>query len=272
MCFDFEWTNRNLFYGAYARSNSTFERSEFKTQGAPSPEERELLETFRGKVPDEVFGEVYVQPVTDGSGRDREVLRQARRMLMEAGWSPEGRLLLNEQGQRLTLEFLTQEEGIVRFTTPFVDNLRAIGVDASIRMVDASQYQARQRDFDFDIVLMALSFGALPSEESLRQLFHSRAADLPSSRNLPGTRDPVVDELVAMVGRAESQDELTLVMRVLDRVLRARCDWIPTYHAPNHKAAYWDMFGFDEPKPDYGFPVEMLWWYDEEKAKAIGKA
>ncbi|TKT74970.1 extracellular solute-binding protein [Aquamicrobium sp. LC103] len=272
MCFDFEWTNRNLFYGAYERSNSTFEKSDYKTSGAPSPEELELLETFRGRVPEEVFGEVYVQPVTDGSGRDRRVLREARQMLIEAGWKPSGQLLANDAGQRLTLEFLTQEEGIVRLTTPYVDNLRAIGVDATIRTVDASQYQARQRDFDFDVVLMALSFTPLPSQDSLTQIFHSRSADLPSLRNLPGTKDPVVDELVEMVGRVDNTDDLTVIMRALDRVLRARSDWIPTYYMANHKAAYWDMFGFKEPKPDYGFPVESLWWHDEEKARTIGRA
>ncbi len=272
MCFDFEWTNRNLFYDAYARSNSTFERSEFKTEGAPSEQELALLESFRGQVPEEVFGEVYVQPVTDGSGRDRTALREARRLLQEAGWQPAGRLLQNEAGKPLTLEILTQEEGIVRFTTPFMERLRAIGIDASIRMVDAAQYQARQRDFDFDMVLMALSFSALPTRDSLANLFHSRAADLSSSRNLPGTKDPVIDQLIDKVGRASSSEELTIIMRVLDRLLRARCDWIPTYHAQNHRAAFWDMFGFKEPKPDYGFPVEALWWYDEEKAKAIGRA
>ena len=272
ICFDFEWTNRNLFYDAYARSNSTFERSEYKAEGSPSPDELALLEPFRDQLPEEVFGDVFVYPVSDGTGRNRNALRQARQMLTDAGWRPRGNLLANEAGERLTLEFLTQDEGLVRVTTPFMENLRAIGVDASIRMVDAAQYHARQRDFDFDAVLMALSFGALPSADSLRNIFHSRSADLPSARNLSGTKDPVIDALVEMTGRAESQEELTVILRALDRVLRARADWIPSYHSANHKAAYWDMFGFREPKPDYGFPVEMLWWYDAEKAKAIGKA
>ncbi|MCO5146960.1 MAG: extracellular solute-binding protein [Aquamicrobium sp.] len=269
--FDFEWTNRNLFYAAYDRSNSVFEKSAFKAQGLPSPEELALLEPFRGRVPDEVFGEVFTFPVSDGAGRNRAALQEARRLLGEAGWTPRGRQLVNEKGERLTVEFLTQEEGLVRVTTPFVENLQAIGVDASIRMVDATQYQARQRDFDFDVVLMALSFDALPGRDSLTNLFHSRAADLPSSRNYPGTKDEAVDALVEAAGRADSVEELTVALRALDRVLRARGDWIPSYHAANHKAAYWDMFGFREPKPDYGFPVEALWWYDEDRARAIGR-
>jgi microcin C transport system substrate-binding protein len=272
LCFDFEWTNRTLFYGAYDRSNSVFEKSEFKAQGAPSPEELALLERFRGKVPDEVFGEVFTFPASEGGSRNRTALQQARRLLADAGWTPRGRQLVNEKGERLAVEFLVQEEGLARVVTPFVENLQAIGVDASIRMVDATQYQARQRDFDFDVVLMALSFEALPGRDSLINLFHSRAADMPSSRNYPGTKDEAVDALVEIAGAADSVEELTIALRALDRVLRARCDWIPSYHAANHKAAYWDMFGFKEPKPDYGFPVESLWWRDEDKARAIGRA
>ena len=272
LCFDFEWTNRNLFYGAYDRSNSVFEKSAFKAQGAPSPEELALLEPLRGRVPDEVFGEVFTFPVSDGAGRNRAALQEARRLLGEAGWTPRGRQLANEKGEKLTVEFLTQEEGLVRVTTPLVENLQAIGVDASIRMVDATQYQARQRDFDFDVVLMALSFDALPGRDSLTNLFHSRAADMPSSRNYPGTKDEAVDALVEAAGRADSVEELTTALNALDRVLRARAEWIPSYHAANHKAAYWDMFGFKEPKPDYGFPVESLWWHDEDRARAIGRA
>ena len=272
LCFDFEWTNRNLFYGAYARSNSVFERSAFKAEGAPSPQELALLEPLRGRVPDEVFGEVFSFPVSDGAGRNRAALQEARRLLGEAGWKPQGRQLVNDRGEKLAVEFLAQEEGLVRVTTPFVENLQAIGVDASIRMVDATQYQARQRDFDFDVVLMALSFDALPGRDSLTNLFHSRSADLPSSRNYPGTKDEGVDALVEIAGHADSVEELTVALQALDRVLRARGEWIPSYHAANHKAAYWDMFGFREPKPDYGFPVESLWWRDEDKAKAIGRA
>jgi len=272
LCFDFEWTNRNLFYDAYARSNSVFEKSAFKAEGAPSPAELALLEPLREALPPEAFGEVYSFPVSTGAGRNRAALQAARGLLAEAGWTPRGRSLVNAAGERLTVEFMVQEEGLARVTTPFVENLQAIGVDASIRMVDATQYQARQRDFDFDAVMMALSFEALPGRDSLVNLFHSRTADLPSSRNYPGTKDEAVDALVETAGRADSVEELTVALNALDRVLRARCDWIPSYHAANHKAAYWDMFGFREPKPDYGFPVESLWWYDEDRARAIGRA
>ncbi|MCV0395029.1 MAG: extracellular solute-binding protein [Rhizobiaceae bacterium] len=272
LCFDFEWTNRNLFYGAYERSRSCFERSEFVAEGEPSAEELALLEPFRGRIPDEAFGEAVVPPVSDGSGRDRRLLREAVRLFGEAGWTRQNGVLTNKAGQKLVLEILVRDEVFVRVDSPFVDNLRAVGVNASIRMVDAAQYQARQAEFDFDMLSMALSIGATPTVDTLENMFHSRAAEQHGSRNLSGIADPAVDELVAAAGWAESREELTTALRALDRVLRARHDWIPNWHAANHRAAFWDMFGFVEPKPDYGFPVETMWWFDEDKARAIGKA
>lgn len=272
MCFDFEWTNRNLFYDAYARSNSVFEKSEFRAEGTPSEAELALLEEFRSDIPEEAFGEAVVAPTSDGSGRDRRLLREARRLLMEAGWQADGRVLRNAAGQPLTVEYLIQDEVFIRSGSPFVENMRQIGIDASIRQVDSAQYQARQIDFDFDLVGMAASFGATPTRDSLANFFHSRSADLPGTRNYSGTKSPALDALIERAGKAETRDDLVVTLKVMDRILRARHDWIPNWHAPNHRAAYWDMFGFKDPKPDYGFPVEALWWYDEEKAKSIGRA
>lgn len=271
LCFDFEWTNRNLFYDAYQRSHSTFERSDYKAEGMPSEAELALLERFRGQIPDEAFGEAVLQPVSDGSGRDRSLLRQASRLLAEAGWRPKGALLEKENGERLTLEILVQDEVFIRSNSPFVENMRAVGIDASIRLVDSAQFQARQGDFDFDMVSSAASFTGTPTRDQLANAFHSRSASLGGSRNYPGTRDTAIDALIDEAGNAADRESFTIAMRVLDRVLRARRDWIPNWHAANHRAAFWDMFGFKEPKPDYGFPVEALWWLDEEKARAIGK-
>jgi microcin C transport system substrate-binding protein len=271
LCFDYEWTNRNLFYDAYTRSQSSFERSEFKAEGVPSAAELELLEPLRGKVPDAAFGEAVTQPVSNGSGRDRSLLSAAARLLGEAGWERKGGSVVNARGERLMLEMLVNDEVFVRVNQPFVENLRAVGIDASIRLVDPAQFQARTNDFDFDMVGMALSLSATPTRDALENLFHSRAATIPGSRNLPGTADPAVDALIAAAGRADSRDALIVALKALDRVLRARRDWIPNWYAANHRAAFWDMFGFKEPKPDYGFPVEALWWFDRDKATAIGK-
>jgi microcin C transport system substrate-binding protein len=272
LCFDFEWTNRNLFYGAYQRSHSTFERSDYRAEGMPSPAELALLEPLRGKIPEEAFGEAVMQPASDASGRDRKLLGTASKLLAEAGWKRNGKLVENEKGEPLTLEILMEDETFERVYAPFADNMRAIGIDASLRMVDSAQYTLRQNQFDFDMISVAFSFSATPTGDEVELFFHSRGAQSPSSRNLPGTSDTSVNALVEAVGRAKDRESLTVAMRALDRVLRARLDWIPNWYSANHRAAFWDMFGFKEPKPDYGFPVEAMWWFDEDKAKAIGKS
>ncbi len=271
LCFDFEWTKRTLFSGSYDRSQSNFEKSDFRAEGLPSPAELVLLEPFRAELPPEAFGEPVMQPVSDGSGRDRKLLGQASKLLAEAGWKRSGGFVINEKGERLVAEVLANDDSLVRITSPWVESMKAIGIDASVRLVDSSQYEERQRNFDFDINMIAVSVGATPSADALETLYHSRAADRPGTRNYPGTKSPAVDALVAAAGHAQSREELVTALRALDRVLRARLDWIPTYYLANHRAAYWDMFGFVEPKPDYGFPVETLWWFDHDKAARIGK-
>jgi len=272
LCFDFEWTRRNLFYDAYERSQSCFERSDYRAEGLPSAEELALLEPLRGQLPPEAFGEAVTQPVSNGSGRDRKLLGAATKLLAEAGWKRAGGSLVNAKGERLAVEFLDEDDSILRVIGPWVENMRAIGIDASMRIIDAAQMQARQADFDFDMVMMALSWEATPSEDGLATAFHSRSARLTGARNLPGTADPAIDALLSAVGAAKDRKSFTVAMRALDRALRARQDWIPCWYSANHRAAFWDMFGFREPKPDYGFPVEALWWHDKDKAAAIGKA
>ena len=292
LCFDFEWTKRNLFYDAYERSHSLFENSEFVAVDAPSADELALLEPLRGQIPEEAFGGPVMQPTSDGSGRDRKLRRRAVDLLAEAGWRkpeepgffdsilasigiidppPDPRLVINDKGERIVLEILVSDDVFVRVDSPFVENMRAVGIDASIRMVDAAQYTVRQSDFDFDMISIAYSLGATPTSDDLEQFFSSKAAAVSGSRNLPGTADPAVDALLTHVGAAEDRKSLVTAVRALDRVLRARRDWIPNWHAANHRAAYWDMYSFKEPKPDYGFPVESLWWFDADKARAIGK-
>jgi microcin C transport system substrate-binding protein len=271
MCFDFEWTKRNIFYDAYERSQSCFERSDYRAEGLPSPEELALLEPLRDRAPAEAFGEAVLQPTSNGSGRDRKVLGEAARMLADAGWTRRGAALVDAKGEPLTVEILADDDTFARVFGPWIENMKAIGIAASIRVVDAAQYQAREASFDFDLTMMALSFGATPTEDDLANLFHSRAATMNGSRNLPGIADPAVDALVEAVGRAGDRQALTIAMRALDRVLRARRDWIPCWYSAVHRAAFWDMFGYVDPKPDYGFPVEQLWWLDRDKAAALGK-
>ena len=270
-CFDFEWINRNLFHDLYRRSQSTFEGSPYVAEGLPSEEELALLEPLRGMIPDEAFGEAVIQPKTDGSGNDRTILREASRLMQEAGWERKDGTLRNKSGEPFTLEILVNDETFQRISASFIRNLRSIGIDANVRQVDSSQYQLRTSSFDFDMIDVAFSLGATPSRDTLLQFFHSSTVDLQGGNNYVGMADEAVDQLVEIAAKADNREDFVVAMKALDRVLRARLDWIPNWDSPNHRVAYWNKFGFREPKPDYGFPVEALWWYDEEKAKAIGK-
>ena len=270
-CFDFEWMKRALFYGSYERSQSNFERSDYKAEGLPSPAELALLEPFRAELPPEVFGEAVTQPLSDGSGHDRKLLGEASRLLAQAGWKRAGSFVVNDKGERLQVEMLAEDDGIVRIFTPWSENMKAIGIDASIRQVDSAQYEQRHSDFDFDLTVLHWSIGATPTEDGLEMLYDSRMAKTPGQRNYPGTESKAIDALIVAAGKAQSRNELVTALRALDRVLRARLDWIPTYYLANHRVAYWDMFDFVEQKPDFGFPVETLWWFDKGKAAKIGK-
>ncbi|PBC01044.1 extracellular solute-binding protein [Mesorhizobium sp. WSM3860] len=272
LCFDFEWTRRNFFYGSYQRSQSCFEKSDFRAEGMPSPAELALLEPLRDKLPPEVFGEAVTQPASDGSGRDRKLLGKAAKLLAEAGWKRSSDFVVNDKGARLPAEFLVEDETFVQVYSPWVANMKAIGIDASIRLVDSAQYQLRQSTFDFDLISAAFSFSATPTRDDLEIFFHARSASVSGSRNLPGIASPAIDALIDAVGAAKDRESLTVAMRALDRALRARRDWIPSWYLANHRSAYWDMFGFPEQKPDFGFPVEALWWVDKGKAARIGKA
>lgn len=271
LCFDFEWTRRNFFYGSYERSQSCFEKSDFRAEGLPSPQELALLEPLRDQLPVEVFGEAVVQAVSDGSGRDRKLLGKAAKLLAEAGWKRSGDFVANDKGERLSAEFLVDDETFVQVYSPWVANMKAVGIDATIRLVDSAQYQLRQSTFDFDLISAAFSFSATPTRDDLEIFFHSSTAKVSGSRNLSGVSSPAIDALIDAVGAAKDRENLTVAVRALDRALRARRDWIPSWFLANHRSAYWDMFGFPEQKPDFGFPVEALWWLDKGKAAKIGK-
>ncbi|MER8485502.1 extracellular solute-binding protein [Mesorhizobium sp. M1322] len=271
LCFDFEWTRRNFFYNSYERSRSCFEKSDYRAEGMPSPEELALLEPLRDKLPAEAFGEAVVQPASDGSGRDRKLLGQAVKLLAGAGWKRSGDFVVNDKGKKLSAEFMVDDDVFVQVYSPWVANMKAVGIDATIRLVDSAQYQLRQSTFDFDLLSAAFNFSATPTRDNLEIFFHSNAATVSGSRNLPGISSPAIDALIDAIGAAKDRESLTVAMRALDRALRARRDWIPSWFLANHRVAYWDMFGFPEQKPDFGFPVEALWWFDKDKAAKIGK-
>src|SRR5262245_27754088 len=263
--FDFEWTNKSIFYGLYQRTESFFENSDMKATGMPSPSELELLEPFRGQLPAEVFAEPYKPPVSDGSGQDRKLLREAGRLLDEAGWKVKDGKRVNVKGEVLELEFLIVDPSMERVLTPYVKSLHAIGVSATIRRVDAAQYERRVKSFDFDVVATRYTLRLTPGLE-LRNIWGSEAAKTEGSYNLAGIADPVIDALILKVMAAKSREELNAATKALDRVLRAGHYWVPHWFKAAHHVAYWDKYGRPAVKPRYDRGILDTWWYDAEKA------
>jgi len=266
--FDFEWTNKNLFYELYKRTNSFFENSPMKAEGEPSAAELELLEPHRDKLPVEVFGSVYFAPITDGSGQDRRTLRKASQLLDDAGWTVQGGARKNAEGEPLTIEFLIFSPGFERVIAPYVKNLKLLGIDASIRRVDPSQYEQRVKDFDFDIAVQRYALNLTPGIE-LRNFWGSAAAGTSGSFNLSGINDPVVDALIEKVIEAKSREQLETATKALDRVLRAGHYWVPHWYKAAHNIAHWNKFGRPETKPLYDRGVIETWWYDKAKAAKL---
>jgi microcin C transport system substrate-binding protein len=268
LLFDFEWTNQTIMFGQYARTTSLFENSDNKAVGKPSPAELALLEPLRGKVPDEVFGDVFVPPVSDGTGQDRALLRRADALLREAGCRREGNVLRRPDGQPFGIEFLDYSASLQPHTGSLIKNLKLLGIEANYRVVDPSQYQRRTDSFDFDIVTRRLSGSPTPGED-LRLLFGSAAASFQGSMNIGGVALPAVDRLIEAALAADTRPELMAACRCLDRVLRAERIWIPMWYKASNWLAYWDMFGHPAGKPKYDRGIPDTWWYDAEKARRI---
>ncbi len=271
--FDFEWTQKTVMYGAYARTCSPFQNSDMVASGPPSPEEVKLLEPFRGQVPDEVFGEPFVPPVSDGSGQDRTLLRKAAQMLNDAGCVVKDGKRLLPNGEVFTVEFLLDEPSFQPHHAAFTKNLSQLGVEASIRLVDAVQYRARVEAFDFDVTIQRLSMSATPGD-SLRPYFSSQAAATKGSYNLAGVASPAIDALVEKAIAAETRVDLTFACRALDRVFRAGRYWVPQWYANTHRVAYWDLFAHPPKLPRYanGVGAPENWWYDAAKAAKLEQA
>ena len=265
LAFDFEWTNKNIMYDSYERTHSYFQNSDMMATGAPSPEELALLEPFRDRLPKEVFGEPFVPPVTDGSGQDRRLLRQAGQLLDTAGYSIKAGRRQDARGRAIEVEFLLQEPSFEAHHMPYIRNLERLGVVANLRLVDSSQYQARLNDFDFDVAIQRFSFSSTPGE-SLRSFLGSDAAALKGSRNLSGVSDPVIDELIEKIVEAQTRQSLTVACRALDRVLRAGRYWVPQWYKGSHWLAYWDRFERPKEKPRYGRGIPDTWWAKSDKA------
>ena len=266
LAFDFEWTNANIMFGSYKRLSSTFENSPLKASGKPGAAELQLLDPFKSQLQPEVYEEPFVPPVSDGSGSDRTLLRQAAQMLREAGCTkgPNGALLL-PGGKPFEIEFIDFQQSLQPHTQPFIQNLKKLGIEARARIVDAAQYKQRTDNFDFDVVTMALGNSLTPGN-GLKAVLSSEAASRPGSRNLGGIANPAVDALIDHIANAVSREDLTTACHALDRVLRSERYWIPMWFNDKDWFAYWDLFSKPDTTPKFASGAPGTWWWDEEKA------
>ncbi|MCE2474945.1 MAG: ABC transporter substrate-binding protein [Alphaproteobacteria bacterium] len=267
--FDFEWTNRTLFYGQYDRTESYFSNSELASRGEPSPDELALLEPHRADLPTALFEGAYQAPGTDGSGNNRANLRIAQRMLNEAGYRVDGQSLVDPDGEPVAFEILLGTPAFERITSPFVNSLERLGVRATIRIVDRAQYENRLREFDYDMMVMARGQSFSPGNEQ-RDFWTSAAANTPGSGNYPGIADPIVDELVDAVIRAPDRTAQVSATRALDRVLLHGHYVIPHWHISKFRLIYWNRFGIPPVAPRYGLGFPSTWWYDADLASQDG--
>ncbi|MFI7856981.1 extracellular solute-binding protein [Pseudomonas promysalinigenes] len=270
LLFDFQWTNKQLFNGAYIRTGSYFENSEMAATGLPSPAELKILEPLRGKVPDQVFSQAFANPVTDGSGMIRENQRQAYKLLQEAGWKIVDDKMVDQNGKPVSIEFLLAQTQFERVLLPFKRNLADLGIGFEIRRVDVSQYINRLRSRDFDMIVGGFSQSNSPGNEQ-REYWSSAAADNPGSRNFIGLRDPAIDQLVEELINADSRQSLIEHCRALDRVLQWGYYVIPNWHIKTNRVAYWNHIGHPKVSPKYDVGIDT-WWIKPNVAPAVTEA
>ena len=269
--FDFEWSNRTLFNGQYTRTTSYFSNSELASSGLPEGSELALLEHYRGRIPDTVFNQAFKIPVTDGSGRPRENLRKATALLKSAGWSVRDLKLINEAtGVPFRFEVLLSSKAFERIVLPYTQNLKQLGIEAKIRLVDRTQYMERYRQKDFDMLVAVWGQSETPGNEQ-REYWGSDAADSVGSRNLAGIKDPVVDELIELLVKSDSREQLNVRTRALDRVLLWGHYVVPHWHIRADRVLYWDKFSRPATPVRSGV-MRSRWWYDTQKAAALEQA
>ena len=265
--FDFEWTNKNLFYGAYKRTDSFFENSELASSGLPSQAELAYLNPYIDQLPKEIFNEEYSNPKTDGSGFIRNELQEATKLLQEAGWKLRDGKLENSNGEPFEFEILLVSPAFERIVLPFIDNLEKLGINASLRTIDSSQYQKRVESFDFDMVVFTFSQSLSPGNEQ-RNFWSSGAADTNGSRNIIGIKNNVIDLLIENLINAKDREDLITISRALDRVLLWNYYVIPQWHISAYRVLYWDMFDQPKQKPKYSLGFDT-WWVNQNKFNFI---
>ncbi|MCQ2914607.1 MAG: extracellular solute-binding protein [Alphaproteobacteria bacterium] len=277
LVFDFEWANKNLFSGMYKRINSYFDNSDLASRGLPSKEELELLTPFKDKIPEEVFTKEFKTEVSDGSGFIRPQLKKAFELLEKAGWTIQDGVLKNESGEPFNFEILIDSSmsgAWERISLSYVRNLKKLGISANLRVVDLTQYKNRLDNYDYDMITNIWGQSLSPGNEQ-NYYWGASSANVPGTQNYIGVNDEVVDKLIQEIIKARDRKDLVAATRALDRVLLWNYYVVPHWYLPGYNYVYWDKFGIPE---DSGFSKSyikglqlMTWWYDKEKADAIGK-
>ena len=266
--FDFEWTNTNLFYGAYKRTNSFFENSELASIAIPSGEELKLLNEYKNDLPSEVFAIEFNPPKTDGSGFIRKELSEATSLLKKAGWElKKGKLINTKSGKHFEFEILLVSPAFERIVLPFKDNLEKLGISVTVRTIDSSQYQQRLETFDFDMVVSTFRQSLSPGNEQ-RNFWGSDAANTNGSRNIIGIKNSVIDSLIEKIISAKDREDLIVSTKALDRVLLWNHYVIPQWHISSYRTLYWDIFDKPKVRPKYSLGTNT-WWIDITKSDTI---
>jgi len=260
LAFDFQWENKNLFYGQYTRTDSYFVNSELASSGVPTGAELKLLEPFRSQLPAELFAKPYTNPKTDGSGNNRQNLRAAAKLLDEAGWKTVNGVRVNGKGEPLAVEFLLDNPLFERVIAPYRQSLERLGIKVTLRTVDTAQYQNRVDNRDFDIIVQSFPQSLSPGNEQ-RDYWSCAAAKDPGSRNVIGICDPVVEKLIDDVIFAKSREDLITATHALDRVLLWRHYVVPQWYSPYDRVAYWARLAHPDPTPLYSIGFPDIWWH-----------
>ncbi|NMX93638.1 MULTISPECIES: extracellular solute-binding protein [unclassified Pseudomonas] len=264
---DFEWSNKQLFNGAYTRTRSYFENSDMAATGLPGPAELAILEPLRGRIPPQVFTEAFAPPKTDASGMIRTQQREAYQLLQEAGWRIVDDKMVDTHGKPVSIEFMLFQTDFERILLPFKRNLADLGIELVIRRVDVSQYVNRVRSRDFDMMVGSFPQSSSPGNEQ-REFWQSGSADNPGSRNYIGLKDPAIDELVEQLINADSRNSLVAHAKALDRVLQFGYYVIPNWHIKTYRVAYWNHLGHPKVPPRYDVGINT-WWIKPNTPPAV---
>ena len=270
LAFNFDDINKKFFYDSYIRTSSFFDNSELKATGLPEGRELEILNEVKDGVPPEVFTSEYKNPVHTPANH-RALLAEAAKLLAAAGWTPKSGVLVNAAGEELTAEFLIDQENWQKIILPYIDDLKLLGVKATIRMVDPSQYKDREDKRDFDIIVDSPSQSISPGNEQ-RDFWGTAAADRAGSRNVFGIKNPALDKLIDKIVFAKDRSELIAATRALDRVLLWNHYVVPQWNYPFERIASWDIFGRPAILPSQTSAFVKTWWIDPAKQAALGSA